>query len=192
VPRRKCRRLGGAAAASITRGRPSGCGLCLLARLQIDLVEPVSALCRSDWLANPFATWGACRKARARVDVTRSLFWGAGANAYSPPAAWQNQIENCNDRQRHQRDENEALGLRNILQRHPLHPTVVMTHTCARLKRRRHDQWNLINPNGLIAILSDQSASRRFVTRATQGSGMIKRVLKPHRENADAAAAPRS
>jgi hypothetical protein len=103
------------------------------------------------------------------------------------PAAWQNQIENCNDRQRHQRDENEALGLRNILQRHPLRPTVVMTLTCARLKRRRHDQLNLINPYGLIAILSDQSAGRRFVKRATQSSGMIQRVLKSRRENAHAA-----
>jgi hypothetical protein len=62
-----------------------------------------------------------------------------------------------------------------------------MTHTCARLKRRRHDQLNLINPYGLIAILSDQSAGRRFVKRATQSSGMIQRVLKSRRENAHAA-----
>jgi hypothetical protein len=59
---------------------------------------------------------------------------------------------------------------------------MVMTHTCARLKRRRHDQLNLIHPYGLIAILSDQSAGRRFVTRATQSSRMIQRVLKSRRE----------
>jgi hypothetical protein len=69
----------------------------------------------------PARTGSGTRKA-TDGPAAEHVFCPAAAERPSPFAAWQDQVEDCNDCQRHQRDEDKTFGLRNVFKRHFLSP----------------------------------------------------------------------
>src|SRR5262249_51625975 len=88
----------------------------------------------------------------------------AASFASSAFSAWQDQVEDGNDRQRHQRDEDEAFGLRNMFEWHPLSP-MAERHSRTGLRRLCHDWLNLIDPYWRIAILFAEAGGPVLVAR---------------------------